>query len=565
MKNSRAEAALADGSVDLPWGLLTAEDHAALERLSALLWPERQALAEEWTRELMEALPERFTGDAFSPSLLERMHAYLIETILQRIAAGDAAGLHRTYYDVMRALIEADLKTHAGGGISLRSLNASSSICLRVIERHLTGEPDLQLAFVKLSAQLMTLVGFAYTDSRENDLRRGQAELDSRVRERTAELTHANDALRDEIASRQRIEDSLRQEKYFSDRTIDSLPGIFYVFDSRGRFLRWNKNFETVSEYSSEEVGRMHPTEFFLAEDKTTIAERIGEAFETGAATVEADFTSKSGVRRPHYFTGRRILLGDEPCLIGMGIDISERKRVERDLQERTQDLERSNAELEQFAHIASHDLKEPLRAVASYAQLLERRYRDRLDGEANKFIDRITGAVARMQRLIEDLFAYSRVGRRTDTRSVVDCNVLIQQVVEDLNAAVAESGAEVSWDTLPVVRAEAPQVRQLLQNLVGNAIKFRGDAAPRIHVTAKRKANRWLCEVRDNGIGIEPQYFERIFVIFQRLHSRSAYEGTGLGLALCKKIVERHGGEMWVESEVGKGSRFFFTLPMGG
>jgi PAS domain S-box-containing protein len=564
VKNSRAEAALADGSVDLPWGFLTPEDHAALKRLSALLWPERNALAEEWTRELMATLPDRFAGEEASPSLLEILHAYLIETILQRIAAGDAAGLHRTYYDVMRALIEADLKQHAGGGISLRSLNASSSICLRVIERRLTGAPDLQLAFVKLSAQLMMLVGFAYTDSRENDLRRGQAELDNRVRERTAELTQVNETLRSEIASRKRIEDSLLREKTFSDMTIDSLPGIFYLFDGTGRFLRWNKNFETLSEYSGDEIARMHPVEFFVDEEKGTVGERIREAFESGAASVEADFTSKTGIRRPHYFTGRRILVGDELCLIGMGIDISERKRVERDLQERTEDLERSNAELEQFAHIASHDLKEPLRAVASYAQLLERRYRDRLDPEANKFIDRITGAVARMQRLIEDLFAYSRVGRRTDTRSVVDCNVLIQQVVEDLNAAIAESDAEVSWDALPVVRAEAAQMRQLLQNLVGNAIKFRGDTAPRIHVTAKRNGSRWLCEVRDNGIGIEPQYFERIFVIFQRLHSRSAYEGTGLGLALCKKIVERHGGEMWVESEFGKGSRFFFTLPMG-
>jgi PAS domain S-box-containing protein len=564
MKNSRAEAALADGSVDLPWGLLSAEDQAALERLSALLWPERQELAEEWSRELIATLPEKFADDAFSLRLLQSLHAYLIETILQRIAAGDAAGLHRTYYDVMRGLIEADLKRQGGAGISLRSLNASSSICMRVIERRLTGAPDLQLAFVKLSAQLMVLVGFAYTDSRENDLRRGQAELDNRVRERTAELTQVNEALRSEIASRQRIEDSLREEKHFSDTTIDSLPGIFYLFDSRGRFLRWNKNFETVSEYSGDEIARMHPVDFFLAEDKVAVAERIREAFETGAATVEADFASKTGIRRPHYFTGRRILLADEPCLIGMGIDISERKRVEHDLQERTEDLVRSNAELEQFAHIASHDLKEPLRAVASYAQLLERRYRDRLDGEANKFIERITGAVARMQRLIEDLFAYSRVGRRSDTRSVVDCNVLLQQVVEDLNAAVAESGAEVSWDTLPIVRAESAQMRQLLQNLVGNAIKFRGDAAPRIHVTAKRNGDRWVCEVCDNGIGIEPQYFERIFVIFQRLHSRSAYDGTGLGLALCKKIVERHGGDMWVESDVGKGSRFFFTLPTG-
>jgi PAS domain S-box-containing protein len=563
MGTSREEQALVDGSVDLPWDLLTAEDRAALERLAALLLPESRALAVEWSRQLVAALPHRFAGDEFSPQTLDALHEFLITIILERVAAADAPGLYRAYYDVMRLLIEADLQRRPGGEISLRSLFASSCICLKVIEARLERDRDLLLAFVKLSAQLMMLVGFAYTDSREHELRRGHAELDNRVRERTAELTQANEALLLEIAERKRIEGSLLKEKYFSDTTIDSLPGIFYLFDSRGRFLRWNRNFEIVSGYSAEEIAGMHPVDFFHAEQKELIADRIGAVFATGQATAEADFVSKSGLRQPHFFTGRLILLGDEPCLIGMGLDISERKRMERALQLRTDDLVRSNAELEQFAYVASHDLQEPLRAVASYTQLLDRRYKGRLDEEADKFIDRITGAVARMQRLIQDLFAYSRVGRPDDTRSVVDCNVLVQQVVEDLNAAISESGAEVSWDELPTVRVEALQMRQLFQNLVGNALKFRGGAAPRIHISAKRNGDGWLYSVRDNGIGIEPQYFDRIFVIFQRLHSRRAYAGTGLGLALCKKIVERHGGRIWVESEIGKGSAFFFSLPI--
>jgi PAS domain S-box-containing protein len=561
---SREEQALVNGSVDFPWDPLTAEDQAALQHVAATLRPEYESLAKEWSGRLIAALPEQFAGESFSRDALDLMHASLLQIIFDRIGAGDSPGLYRVYYDLMRGLVEADLQQHPGGVISLRSLFASSCICNSLIESRLAHAPDQRLSFVKLSSQLMALVAFAYTDSREHDLRRGYAELDHRVQERTAELTQVNEALRSEIAERKRIEASLLEEKHFSDIMIDSLPGIFYLFDSQGRFLRWNRNFETVSGYSADEIARMHPVEFFVADDKALIAERIGLAFETGQATAEADFVSKDGTRRPHFFTGHTFHLGSERCLIGMGVDISEKKRAERDLQRRTEDLVRSNAELEQFAYVASHDLQEPLRAVASYAQLLERRYAGRLDEEADKFIERITGAVARMQRLIRDLFAYSRVGRSGDTKSAVDCNVLIQHVVDDLAAAVAESGAEISWSELPTVRVDPRQMRQLMQNLIGNALKFRGDVRPRVHVSAERSDSSWIYTVQDNGIGIDPQYFDRIFVIFQRLHGRRAYEGTGLGLALCKKIVEGHGGQIWVESEIGKGSAFRFRLPAG-
>jgi PAS domain S-box-containing protein len=556
---------LRDGAVDFPWDTLTAEDRVALQRLAALLRPESSALAEEWSRRVIASVPEQFAVTGFTRESLDQVHVALLEIVLQQLAVADTAGLYRTYYDLMRGLVEQDLERLPRSTMSLRSLFASSCISLQLIEERLAGNPDLLLPFVKLSSQLMMLVAFAYTDCREHDLRRGHAELDNRVRARTAELTQVNDVLRSEISERRRIEDSLLKEKYFSDTLIDSLPGIFYLFDRQGRFLRWNHNFEVLSGYSPEEIARMHPVDFFDDDEKPLIADRVRVGFETGQAIAEADFVSKSGARRPHFFTGRRIELGGEPCLIGMGIDIGDRKRVERDLQKRTDALVRSNAELEQFAYVASHDLQEPLRAVASYAQLLERRYRGRLDQDADKFIGRITGAVARMQRLIQDLFAYSRVGRSADTTSVVDSNDLLQQVVDDLDAAVAESGAEISWDRLPVVKVDARQMRQLLQNLIGNALKFRGEGAPRVNVSAERQGDAWVYAVRDNGIGIEPEYFDRIFVIFQRLHGRGAYEGTGLGLALCKKIVEGHGGRIWVESEVGKGSAFYFRLPAAG
>jgi PAS domain S-box-containing protein len=253
--------------------------------------------------------------------------------------------------------------------------------------------------------------------------------------------------------------------------------------------------------------------------------------------------------------------------------DITDRKRaeaeirslnadLERRVDERTRELARSNADLEQFAYVASHDLQEPLRAVASYTQLLARRYRDRLDGDALRFIDRTVAAVTRMQALIRDLLAYSRVGTRGETFDPTPTEHVLREVLDDLQAAVADAGATVTHDPLPVVLADALQLRQLFQNLIGNAIKFRGDQPPRVHVSARPEGAHWLFTVRDNGIGIEPEYADRIFVIFQRLHSRSAYPGTGVGLAICKRIVERHGGRIWVESEPGVGTTICLRLP---
>jgi PAS domain S-box-containing protein len=365
-----------------------------------------------------------------------------------------------------------------------------------------------------------------------------------------------------DIAARREAEDRVQREKRFSDTIIDTLPGIFYLFDDQGRFLRWNDNFERVSQYAAAEVAAMSPLDFFLGPGKEHIYDRISHAFREGLATAQADFVSKDGTRTPYFFTGARAFVDDRMCLIGMGIDITERKLAEDALQLRTQELARSNADLEQFAYVASHDLQEPLRAVASYTQLLARRYQHRLDGDAQRFIERTIAAVGRMQALIRDLLAYSRVGTRGDPFEPTDCEVVLRDVLDDLQAAAAETGAVVTHDPLPVVPADASQVRQLFQNLIGNAIKFRRDEPPRVHVTARPVDGRWLLSVRDNGIGIEPEYADRVFVIFQRLHSRRTYPGTGVGLAICKKIVERHGGRIWVDSQVGKGTTVFFELP---
>jgi PAS domain S-box-containing protein len=251
--------------------------------------------------------------------------------------------------------------------------------------------------------------------------------------------------------------------------------------------------------------------------------------------------------------------LGAVGDAIGQGV---QRRRAEVELETRAAELARSNADLEQFAYVASHDLQEPLRMVASYTQLLARRYRGKLDQDAEDFIGFAVEGVTRMQRLINDLLAYSRVGKRAEPRPV-ELEKIFATACANLEAAITESGAEITHNELPIVVFDDLQLLQVMQNLIGNAIKFRGEAAPQIHVSVRRERREWIVSVADNGIGIEPQYFERIFVIFQRLNPRERYPGTGIGLAITKKIIERQGGRIWVESRVGRGTTVSFTIPV--
>jgi PAS domain S-box-containing protein len=245
-----------------------------------------------------------------------------------------------------------------------------------------------------------------------------------------------------------------------------------------------------------------------------------------------------------------------------LAIDITDRKLLEDQLRRKNEDLERSNAELEQFAYVASHDLQEPLRKVASYMELVTERYRKRLDQDGIEFIDYAVDGARRMKIMIDDLLVYSRVGTKGHTFVAIDMMKVMHDVLNDLELVIRESDAVVSYDSLPVVSADNSQLQQLFRNLIGNALKYRGPDPPQIHVSAERHKLAWQFCVKDNGIGIEPRFFERIFNIFQRLHPRGQFEGTGIGLAICKKIVERHGGKIGVESTPGKGSTFFFSLP---
>jgi light-regulated signal transduction histidine kinase (bacteriophytochrome) len=243
--------------------------------------------------------------------------------------------------------------------------------------------------------------------------------------------------------------------------------------------------------------------------------------------------------------------------------ELDELREAHDRLDVQARELERSNAELEQFAYVASHDLQEPLRKVASFCQLLEQRYRGQLDERADQYIDFAVDGAKRMQQLINDLLAFSRVSRTHGEMEPVDLNVAFREAVANLDAAMVESRAQVVSETLPTVRGELSLLTLVLQNLIGNAIKFRADAPPKVRLAAERRGGEWLVSCADNGIGIGPEYADRVFVIFQRLHGKDEYAGTGIGLAMCRKIVEHHGGRIWLDSTVETGTTFRLTLPV--
>jgi PAS domain S-box-containing protein len=241
---------------------------------------------------------------------------------------------------------------------------------------------------------------------------------------------------------------------------------------------------------------------------------------------------------------------------------ITDRIRAQENLKMLNQQLSESNKELEQFAYVASHDLQEPLRMVNSFLQLLEKKYKDKLDDAAKQYIHFAVDGSERMKILINDLLKFSRVGTSTDEKVEVNCNDVVNNVIKIYEQKISESEAKIDVGPLPVIKANKIQVEQLFQNLIGNALKYRGKEAPCIAIGSDPTDTHWIFYVKDNGIGIDSKFYDKVFVIFQRLHGKSEYSGTGIGLAICKKIVERNGGRIWIESEPGKGSTFYFTLP---
>ncbi|HEY6839304.1 MAG TPA: ATP-binding protein [Geobacteraceae bacterium] len=360
--------------------------------------------------------------------------------------------------------------------------------------------------------------------------------------------------------------DALQKSERKYRSLVNNIPDVTWTADNKGNTLFLSPNLPRVYGFTPDEVcrdpslwfGRIHPEDL----------ERVKDAFvslflEGGTFDVEYRIRRKDGewiwLHDRAVGTYER---GGELLADGLFTDVTEHKQVVEKLAEQSRELARSNAELEQFAYVASHDLQEPLRMVSSYMQLLSRRYKGKLDEDADEFIAYAVDGANRMQRLINDLLAYSRVGSKGKEPQPIDCNDVMRQALDNLQEAVREAAVEIVVSPLPTIMGDEVQLMQLFQNLIGNAIKFHGDDPPRVEVGAEARGADWLFSVHDNGIGIEAKNFERIFQIFQRLHDRSHYPGTGIGLAVCKKIVERHHGTIWLESEPGKGTTFHFTIP---
>jgi PAS domain S-box-containing protein len=336
-----------------------------------------------------------------------------------------------------------------------------------------------------------------------------------------------------------------------------------------GRFLRVNQRNCEMLGYSQEEMLGLTFQQITHPDDLNVELNQLNALLAGQTRTYSIE---KRYIRKDHslVWVNRTVGLVREPTgepkyLIAVAEDISARKQAQEELKKTAAELVRSNAELERFAYVASHDLQEPLRMVTSYLQLLEQRYRDRLDGAAIEFIDFAVDGAARMKTLINDLLAFSRLSTHGETFAPTNCETVLERVLADLRLSIVENGARVTHDPLPTLQADPSQMERVFQNLIGNAIKFHGDQPPAIHIGAQRQPGEWLFSVRDNGIGIDPKYFERIFLIFQRLHTRDKYPGTGIGLAISQRIIQRHGGRIWVESRPGQGSIFYFTLPIPG
>ena len=343
------------------------------------------------------------------------------------------------------------------------------------------------------------------------------------------------------------------------EASVDPLVTI----DPNGKITDVNDSTEVVTGFKREDIIGTDFSDYFT--DPLKAREGYQKVFEKGIVRdYELEIKNKNGQITPVLYNAS-VYRDDSNNVIGVfasARDITELKESEKVLKLRLDELARSNSELEQFAYVSSHDLQEPLRMIASYLQLLDRKYKGKLDAKADKYINFSVDGATRMQNLIDDLLAFSRVTTQAKELEPTDLEAVYKETLYNLELSIKENDAVISHDHLPIVLADKTQISQVFQNLIGNAIKFKSTNRPKINISVKEEDNQWLFAVQDNGIGIDPEHSDRIFEVFKRLHKKRDYPGTGIGLAICKKIIERHGGQIWVKSELGKGSIFYFTIP---
>ncbi|MCB0156093.1 MAG: PAS domain S-box protein, partial [Anaerolineae bacterium] len=363
-----------------------------------------------------------------------------------------------------------------------------------------------------------------------------------------------------DVTERKRAQLELQKSEARFRRLAEYASVGIYESTVTGDFLYGNPALAKILQQASVELMTQSFTTTFYKnlEDRADFISRLQQH---GTVTdFEAEFSVKDGTK---HVLMSAALQGE--TLLGTIVDITERKLAEKQLHQTLQNLKRSNEDLQQFAYVASHDLQEPLRMVSSYLELLEKRYKGQLDERADKYIQFAIDGAVRMKRLINDLLTYSRLTRRPSSPARTNLNDALQNVLKNLEFLISESGSQIQHDLLPVIEVDATQVELLLQNLLSNAIKFCGEKRPQIQIQVQQTDSEWVFAIRDNGIGIEPVYQEQIFTIFKRLHTREEYEGNGIGLAVCKRVVEQHNGRIWLESQLGQGTTFFFTLPIPG
>ena len=385
----------------------------------------------------------------------------------------------------------------------------------------------------------------------------------SPLKDASGKIIGASTIARD-ITERKRIEEELRVTSLNVRSLIEASFDLLIIISLEGKIMDANEAMVKITGVARKKLIGTDFPDYFIEPAK--VSEGYQTVLEKGAVTDYPLTIRHTSGKLTDVSCNASVYKDEAGNVLGVFLaarDISERKQAEEKLKQAVEDLKRSNAELERFAYVASHDLQEPLRMVSSYTQLLEKRYKDKLDADAHDFINYAVDGAKRMQQLINDLLDYSRIGTRGKPLEPTACEAVFKAAVANLDVAIKESKAKVTHDPLPTVMADEGQLVEVFQNLIGNAIKFRGKQPPRVHISAQPDKDKWVFSVKDNGIGIEPQYFDRIFIIFQRLHHE--LPGTGTGLSIAKIIVERHGGRIWIESQLGKGSTFYFTLQAKG